>query len=137
MDVTVSELMANFMESPLVIWVKTFGPLASNSEDKLSMFMELVDGVFLHKIMTIIDPNPTNHRVNKQVNSDVNLRIQNLSTVIRHIRSYYQVRAVVRVSCAAADDFLLTMYSVLFNVYLGFSNYFLVRGCHLAAGVQK
>ncbi|XP_047677588.1 protein Daple isoform X1 [Tachysurus fulvidraco] len=90
MDVTVSELMANFMESPLVIWVKTFGPLASNSEDKLSMFMELVDGVFLHKIMTIIDPNPTNHRVNKQVNSDVNLRIQNLSTVIRHIRSYYQ-----------------------------------------------
>ncbi|XP_058255179.1 protein Daple isoform X2 [Hemibagrus wyckioides] len=90
MDVTVSELMANFMESPLVVWVKTFGPLASNAEDKLSMFMELVDGVFLHKIMTHIDPNPTNHRVNKQVNSDVNLRIQNLSTVIRHIRNYYQ-----------------------------------------------
>ncbi|KAF4084003.1 hypothetical protein AMELA_G00123840 [Ameiurus melas] len=90
MDVTVSELMANFMESPLVVWVKTFGPLASNSEDKLSMFMELVDGVFLHKIMTHIDPNPTNHRVNKQVNSDVNLRIQNLSTVIRQIRNYYQ-----------------------------------------------
>jgi len=32
--------------------VKTFGPLGSNSEDKLSMFMDLVDGVFLHKIMT-------------------------------------------------------------------------------------
>ncbi|MCJ8736931.1 hypothetical protein PDJAM_G00017970 [Pangasius djambal] len=90
MDVTVSELMANFMESPLVVWVKTFGPLGCNSEDKLSMFMELVDGVFLHKIMTHIDPNPTNHRVNKQVNSDVNLRIQNLSTVIRHIKNYYQ-----------------------------------------------
>ncbi|XP_053365448.1 protein Daple isoform X2 [Clarias gariepinus] len=90
MDVTVSELMANFMESPLVVWVKTFGPLSSNSEDKLSMFMELVDGVFLHKIMTHIDPSPTNHRVNKQVNSDVNLRMQNLSTVIRHIRNYYQ-----------------------------------------------
>uniref|UniRef100_A0AAR2L0E9 HOOK N-terminal domain-containing protein n=1 Tax=Pygocentrus nattereri TaxID=42514 RepID=A0AAR2L0E9_PYGNA len=36
------------------------------------------------------DPNPTNHRVNKQVNNDVNLRIQNLSTVIRHIKNYYQ-----------------------------------------------
>ncbi|KAI4873321.1 hypothetical protein NFI96_029069, partial [Prochilodus magdalenae] len=70
--------------------VKTFGPLASNPDDKLSMFMELVDGVFLHKIMTHIDPNPTNHRVNKQVNNDVNLRIQNLSTVIRHIKNYYQ-----------------------------------------------
>uniref|UniRef100_A0A8B9JZ32 Protein Daple n=1 Tax=Astyanax mexicanus TaxID=7994 RepID=A0A8B9JZ32_ASTMX len=70
--------------------VKTFGPLSSNLDDKLSMFMELVDGVFLHKIMTHIDPNPTNHRVNKQVNNDVNLRIQNLSTVIRHIKNYYQ-----------------------------------------------
>ncbi|KAL7861971.1 hypothetical protein SRHO_G00134120 [Serrasalmus rhombeus] len=90
MDVTVSELMTNFMDSPLVVWVKTFGPLASNSDDKLAMFMELVDGVFLHKIMTHIDPNPTNHRVNKQVNNDVNLRIQNLSTVIRHIKNYYQ-----------------------------------------------
>lgn len=49
---------------PVVIWllttffflfflqVKTFGPLGSSSEDKLSMFMDLVDGVFLHKIMT-------------------------------------------------------------------------------------
>uniref|UniRef100_A0A4W4H8B8 HOOK N-terminal domain-containing protein n=1 Tax=Electrophorus electricus TaxID=8005 RepID=A0A4W4H8B8_ELEEL len=71
-------------------WVKTLGPLASNSDDKLSMFMELVDGVFLHKIMTHIDPSPMNHRLNKQVNNDVSLRIQNLSTVIRHIKSYYQ-----------------------------------------------
>ncbi|XP_072545675.1 protein Daple [Salminus brasiliensis] len=90
MDITLSELMSNFMESPLVVWVKTFGPLASNLDDKLSMFMELVDGVFLHKIMTHIDPNPTNHRVNKQVNNDVNLRIQNLNTVTRHIKNYYQ-----------------------------------------------
>uniref|UniRef100_A0A8C1I396 Coiled-coil domain containing 88C n=1 Tax=Cyprinus carpio carpio TaxID=630221 RepID=A0A8C1I396_CYPCA len=90
MDITVSELMSNFMDSPLVVWVKTFGPLGSSSEDKLSMFMDLVDGVFLHKIMTHIDPSPMNQRVNKQVNNDVNLRIQNLNTVIRHIKNYYQ-----------------------------------------------
>uniref|UniRef100_A0A9J7Z2M8 Coiled-coil domain containing 88C n=1 Tax=Cyprinus carpio carpio TaxID=630221 RepID=A0A9J7Z2M8_CYPCA len=78
-------------ESMLVqLGVKTFGPLGSGSEDKLSMFMDLVDGVFLHKIMTHIDPSPMNQRVNKQVNNDVNLRIQNLNTVIRHIKSYYQ-----------------------------------------------
>uniref|UniRef100_A0A8B9K1D0 Protein Daple n=1 Tax=Astyanax mexicanus TaxID=7994 RepID=A0A8B9K1D0_ASTMX len=41
-------------------------------------------------LITWQDPNPTNHRVNKQVNNDVNLRIQNLSTVIRHIKNYYQ-----------------------------------------------
>uniref|UniRef100_A0A671QNG5 Protein Daple-like n=1 Tax=Sinocyclocheilus anshuiensis TaxID=1608454 RepID=A0A671QNG5_9TELE len=70
--------------------VKTFGPLGSVSEDKLSMFMDLVDGVFLHKIMTHIDPSPMNQRVNKQINNDVNLRIQNLNTVIRHIKNYYQ-----------------------------------------------
>uniref|UniRef100_A0A671MRE8 Protein Daple-like n=1 Tax=Sinocyclocheilus anshuiensis TaxID=1608454 RepID=A0A671MRE8_9TELE len=90
MDITVSELVSNFMDSPLVVWVKTFGPLGSGSEDKLSMFMDLVDGVFLHKIMTHIDPSPMNQRVNKQVNNDVNLRIQNLNTVIRHIKNYYQ-----------------------------------------------
>uniref|UniRef100_A0A672SGE1 Protein Daple-like n=1 Tax=Sinocyclocheilus grahami TaxID=75366 RepID=A0A672SGE1_SINGR len=90
MDITVSELMSNFMDSPLVVWVKTFGPLGSGSEDKLSMFMDLVDGVFLHKIMTHIDPSPMNQRVNKQVNNDINLRIQNLNTVIRHIKNYYQ-----------------------------------------------
>ncbi|XP_051502727.1 protein Daple-like isoform X2 [Myxocyprinus asiaticus] len=90
MDITVSELMSNFMDSPLVVWVKTFGPLGSGSEDKLSMFMDLVDGVFLHKIMTHIDPSPMNQRVNKHVNNDVNLRIQNLNTVIRQIKNYYQ-----------------------------------------------
>uniref|UniRef100_A0AAY4B920 Coiled-coil domain containing 88C n=1 Tax=Denticeps clupeoides TaxID=299321 RepID=A0AAY4B920_9TELE len=70
--------------------VKTFGPLGSGCEDKLSMFMDLVDGVFLHKIMTHIDPSPTNQRVNKQVNNDVNLRIQNLKILLRHVKSYYQ-----------------------------------------------
>uniref|UniRef100_A0A8C8CF77 Calponin-homology (CH) domain-containing protein n=1 Tax=Oncorhynchus tshawytscha TaxID=74940 RepID=A0A8C8CF77_ONCTS len=90
MDITVSELMENFMDTSLVVWVKTFGPLGSGSEDKLSMFMDLVDGVFLHKIMTHIDPSPTNQRVNKNVNNDVNLRIQNLNIVIRHVKNYYQ-----------------------------------------------
>uniref|UniRef100_A0AAY4B8G7 Calponin-homology (CH) domain-containing protein n=1 Tax=Denticeps clupeoides TaxID=299321 RepID=A0AAY4B8G7_9TELE len=82
--------MTNFVDSPLVTWVKTFGPLGSGCEDKLSMFMDLVDGVFLHKIMTHIDPSPTNQRVNKQVNNDVNLRIQNLKILLRHVKSYYQ-----------------------------------------------
>ncbi|XP_042565738.1 protein Daple [Clupea harengus] len=90
MDITVSELMANFMDTPLVVWVKTFGPLGTGTEDKLSMFMDLVDGVFLHKIMTHVDPNPTNQRVHKNVNNDINLRIQNLNVVIRHIKHYYQ-----------------------------------------------
>ncbi|GLD75483.1 protein Daple-like protein, partial [Lates japonicus] len=91
MDVTLSELLATFMESPLVVWVsgsstrthscddddahelltsasffklfssvsdqvQMLGPLGSRddvgSEERVSMFMELVDGVFLHKIMT-------------------------------------------------------------------------------------
>ncbi|MBN3296131.1 DAPLE protein, partial [Amia calva] len=90
MDVTVSELMGHFLECPLVIWIKTFGPLGGTNEDKLSMYMELVDGIFLHKIMLQIDPSPTNQRVNKNVNNDVHLRIQNLNILIRHIKNYYQ-----------------------------------------------
>lgn len=41
------------------------------------------------------DPRPTNQRINKHVNNDVNLRIQNLTILVRNIKTYYQVRAAV------------------------------------------
>ncbi|XP_060128252.1 protein Daple isoform X2 [Zootoca vivipara] len=90
MDVTISELMELFLQSPLVTWVKTFGPLGNDNEDKLAMYMDLADGVFLNKIMLEVDPRPTNQRVNKHVNNDVNLRIQNLTILVRNIKTYYQ-----------------------------------------------
>ncbi|XP_030070188.1 protein Daple [Microcaecilia unicolor] len=90
MDVTISELLQLFLESPLVTWVKTFGPCGGENEDKLTMFMDLVDGIFLNKIMVQINPRQTNQRVNKRVNNDVNLRIQNLTILVRHIKDYYQ-----------------------------------------------
>ncbi|XP_068573840.1 protein Daple isoform X2 [Cebidichthys violaceus] len=114
MDVTLSELLANFMESPLVVWVRTLGPLGScddaGSEERVNMFMELVDGVFLHKIMTHIDPSPTNQRLNKNVNNDVSLRLYNLTVLTRHIRTYYQetlqqliVMPLPNILCIAKD----------------------------------
>ncbi|XP_035530045.1 protein Daple isoform X2 [Morone saxatilis] len=114
MDVTLSELLATFMESPLVLWVRTLGPLGSSddvgSEERVNMFMELVDGVFLHKIMTHIDPSPTNQRLNKNVNNDVSLRLHNLTVLTRHIRTYYQetlqqlvVMPLPNILCIAKD----------------------------------
>ncbi|XP_042356308.1 protein Daple isoform X2 [Plectropomus leopardus] len=114
MDVTLSELLATFMESPLVVWVRTLGPLGScndvGSEERVNMFMELVDGVFLHKIMTHIDPSPTNQRLNKNVNNDVALRLHNLTVLTRHIRTYYQeslqqliVMPLPNILCIAKD----------------------------------
>ncbi|KAM8915228.1 protein Daple isoform 2-T2 [Spinachia spinachia] len=114
MDGTLSELLASFMESPLVVWVRTLGPLGScddaGSEERVNMFMELVDGVFLHKIMTHIDPSPTNQRLNKNVNNDVSLRLYNLTVLIRHIRMYYQetlqqliVMPLPNILCIAKD----------------------------------
>ncbi|KAM9202268.1 protein Daple isoform 2-T2 [Dugong dugon] len=90
MDVTVSELMELFLQSPLVTWVKTFGPFGSGDQDNLTMYMDLVDGIFLNQIMLQIDPRPTNQRINKHVNNDVNLRIQNLTILVRNIKTYYQ-----------------------------------------------
>ncbi|XP_016834849.1 protein Daple isoform X1 [Cricetulus griseus] len=52
--------------------------------------MDLVDGIFLNQIMLQIDPRPNNQRINKHVNNDVNLRIQNLSILVRNIKTYYQ-----------------------------------------------
>ncbi|XP_030247634.1 protein Daple isoform X2 [Sparus aurata] len=114
MDVTLSELLATFMESPLVLWVRMLGPLGScdnvGSEERVNMFMELVDGVFLHKIMTHIDPSPTQQRLNKNVNNDVSLRLHNLTVLTRHIRMYYQetlqqliVMPLPNILCIAKD----------------------------------
>uniref|UniRef100_A0A8C6A5A3 Coiled-coil domain containing 88C n=1 Tax=Marmota marmota marmota TaxID=9994 RepID=A0A8C6A5A3_MARMA len=93
MDVTVSELMELFLQSPLVTWgsVKTFGSFGSSNQDNLSLYMDLVDGILLNQIMLQIDPRPTNQRINRHVNNDVNLRIQNLTILLRSIKTYYQV----------------------------------------------
>ncbi|XP_063295826.1 protein Daple isoform X2 [Pelobates fuscus] len=90
MDITISQLLDLFLDNPLVTWVKTFGPCNNDNETKLAMYMDLVDGVFLNKIMLQIDPRPSNQRINKHVNNDVNLRIQNLNILVRHIKTYYQ-----------------------------------------------
>uniref|UniRef100_A0A8C5WWN7 Uncharacterized protein n=1 Tax=Laticauda laticaudata TaxID=8630 RepID=A0A8C5WWN7_LATLA len=75
----------------LEIPVKTFGLLESDNEDKLTVYMNLADGVFLNKIMLQVDPRPTNQRFNEHVNNDVNLRIQNLTILVRNIKTYYQI----------------------------------------------
>ncbi|XP_054017883.1 protein Daple [Dryobates pubescens] len=90
MDVTISELLEQFLQSPLVTWVKTFGALESGDEDNLGLYMDLADGVILNKIMLQIDPRPTNQRVNRHVNNDTYLRIQNLTILVRNIKTYYQ-----------------------------------------------
>jgi hypothetical protein len=41
-------LLLCFSASPQV---KTFGPFGSSSQDNLTMYMDLVDGIFLNQIM--------------------------------------------------------------------------------------
>uniref|UniRef100_A0A8C0XJW8 Uncharacterized protein n=1 Tax=Castor canadensis TaxID=51338 RepID=A0A8C0XJW8_CASCN len=44
-------LLEQFMSSPLVTWVKTFGPLAAANGTNLDEYVALVDGVFLNQVM--------------------------------------------------------------------------------------
>uniref|UniRef100_A0A452HMZ2 Calponin-homology (CH) domain-containing protein n=1 Tax=Gopherus agassizii TaxID=38772 RepID=A0A452HMZ2_9SAUR len=83
-------LMEQFISSPLVTWVKTFGPLAGGNGSNLEEYVALVDGIFLNEVMRQINPKSTTQRVNKKVNNDASLRIQNLSILVRQIKSYYQ-----------------------------------------------
>ncbi|XP_066553043.1 girdin isoform X1 [Amia ocellicauda] len=83
-------LLEQFMLTPLVTWVKTFGPLAGKDGGKLGEYVELVDGIFLNEIMLQINPKATVQRTNKKVNNDTTLRIQNLSILVRQMKSYYQ-----------------------------------------------
>uniref|UniRef100_A0A2I3M5S5 Coiled-coil domain containing 88A n=3 Tax=Cercopithecinae TaxID=9528 RepID=A0A2I3M5S5_PAPAN len=44
-------LLEQFMTSPLVTWVKTFGPLTAGNGTNLDEYVALVDGVFLNQVM--------------------------------------------------------------------------------------
>ncbi|XP_036805312.1 girdin isoform X4 [Oncorhynchus mykiss] len=77
--------LEQFMLSPLVIWVKTFGQNYGNMPLDYS---ELLDGVVLNKIMIQINPKATLPSVNK-VNNDPSQRILNLTVLIRQIKTYY------------------------------------------------
>ncbi|XP_067901010.1 girdin-like isoform X3 [Heterodontus francisci] len=83
-------LLEQFMSDPLVTWVKTFGALAPVNAGALSEYMELVDGIFLSNIMVQINPKLVNQRLNKKVNNDMSLRVQNLSSLVHQIKLYYQ-----------------------------------------------
>ncbi|XP_063157353.1 girdin isoform X2 [Candoia aspera] len=83
-------LLEVFISSPLVTWVKTFGPLAGQNATNLEEYVALLDGVFLNEVMLQINPKAASQRINKKVNNDASLRIQNLSILIRQIKSYYQ-----------------------------------------------
>eukprot|EP00062_Callorhinchus_milii_P007987 gi/632950194/ref/XP_007890584.1/ PREDICTED: girdin isoform X1 [Callorhinchus milii] len=85
-----SSLLEQFMSSPLVTWVKTYGPLSPANGGVLSEYVELVDGFFLSNLMVQINAKSVNQRLNKKVNNDAALRIQNLSTLVQHIKLYYQ-----------------------------------------------
>uniref|UniRef100_A0A8C8C0Z7 Calponin-homology (CH) domain-containing protein n=1 Tax=Oncorhynchus tshawytscha TaxID=74940 RepID=A0A8C8C0Z7_ONCTS len=77
--------LEQFMLSPLVIWVKTFG---QNYGNMTLDYPELLDGVVLNKIMIQINPKATLPSVNK-VNDDPSQRILNLTALIRQIKTYY------------------------------------------------
>ncbi|XP_053314554.1 girdin isoform X2 [Spea bombifrons] len=83
-------LLENFMSSPLVIWIKTFGALVRGNGTLLDEYVALVDGVFLNEVMFQINPKADNQRIYKNINNDASLRIQNLSVLVKQIKSYYQ-----------------------------------------------
>uniref|UniRef100_A0A672S1B7 Girdin-like n=1 Tax=Sinocyclocheilus grahami TaxID=75366 RepID=A0A672S1B7_SINGR len=76
--------------SLIILFVKTFGQLGDKEGNMLSEYTELVDGIFLNKVMNQINPKGTVQGLNK-VNNDVGQRAQNLSVLIYHIKSYYQL----------------------------------------------
>eukprot|EP00057_Strongylocentrotus_purpuratus_P030818 XP_782798.3 PREDICTED: girdin isoform X2 [Strongylocentrotus purpuratus] len=75
--------LEEFMGHPLVVWVQTFKD--GNQLD----YMELVDGVLLNDAFAQIDTRPSSLRVNGEVNGDINLRIQNLDSLMKKIKSFY------------------------------------------------
>ncbi|XP_026070218.1 girdin-like isoform X2 [Carassius auratus] len=89
MEGDIPVMLEQFMSSPLVTWVRTFGQLGDREGNMLYEYTVLVDGIFLNKVMNQINPKGTIQGLNK-VNNDVGQRAQNLSVLVYHIKSYYQ-----------------------------------------------
>ncbi|XP_052454745.1 girdin-like [Carassius gibelio] len=89
MEGDIPVMLEQFLSSPLVTWVRTFGQLGDREGNMLYEYTVLVDGIFLNKVMNQINPKGTIQGLNK-VNNDVGQRAQNLSVLVYHIKSYYQ-----------------------------------------------
>ncbi|KAI1898659.1 hypothetical protein AGOR_G00074650 [Albula goreensis] len=106
MDAHFSDILEEFMKSAIVTWVHLFdnvidgeadGPLStqylevkSNSQHSQYQYLRLTNGIFLNKVMRVIDPNPKVEQIYRTESNDEVLRVQNFSILKRHLRSYYQ-----------------------------------------------
>uniref|UniRef100_A0A6Q2Y1J9 Calponin-homology (CH) domain-containing protein n=1 Tax=Esox lucius TaxID=8010 RepID=A0A6Q2Y1J9_ESOLU len=77
--------LEQFMLSPLVTWVKTFG---QNNGNLAMDYSELLDGVVLNRIMVQINPKVSLLSLNQVIHLP-SQRMQNLTILIRHIKTYY------------------------------------------------
>jgi len=80
-----SNKVEQFMESPLVAWVKTFDDF-----NTVQSVEDLADGILLHKVMYTVDPNAYSmNKVNRSVGRDLALRMQNLQLLVMRIKHFY------------------------------------------------
>lgn len=69
-------------------WLAVSGTLLKHFPERL-MFNVFNVVVFFFSFCS--NPKSANQRINKKVNNDASLRIQNLSVLVKQIKTYYQV----------------------------------------------
>ncbi|XP_039255086.2 girdin-like isoform X3 [Styela clava] len=79
-----TDAATNFANTPLMQWFQ----LLLNRETL--EVEDLVDGVALSEIMIQIDPRPINAKADKHARGNVNLMIQNLNILLKHIKAFYE-----------------------------------------------
>jgi hypothetical protein len=82
---TSKDKIQQFMESPLVAWVKTF-----DDTDTVDTVEDLADGILLNKVMNTVNASNYNmSKVNRSVSNDPAARIQNLQLLVNRIKHFY------------------------------------------------
>ncbi|EDO31530.1 predicted protein [Nematostella vectensis] len=91
--------VGDFLANPLVTWVNTF-----KNGKFIESVSEFADGVFLNEVMVEIDPTYfTLTRIHHNVEGDLNIRIQNLDALVRHLKAYYQEKLQQLILLRAPD----------------------------------
>ncbi|XP_065919238.1 girdin-like isoform X2 [Dysidea avara] len=75
-----------YMESPLVAWVMTFDDFPT-----VNTVTDLADGILLNEVMHAVDPETyTMSKVNRTIDDDLQLRLQNLQLLLQRILHFYE-----------------------------------------------
>ncbi|KAI5699743.1 hypothetical protein M8J75_007897 [Diaphorina citri] len=84
-NMATSTEIEEFLKGPLVTWLLS----CLSNPDRLSDYEDLADGIYIHEVYLLIDPEPVHQSVVPSLRN-ASVRIKNFNTIVKNIKSLYE-----------------------------------------------